>query len=339
MEDKKLTIDDFDLKYVLGKGSFAKVVLVKKKDTKKLYAMKILKKDYIQRRRQDQNVMVERNLLVEMNHPFIIKVKHTFQSEKKLYFCLEYCPGGELFNLLYKRERFNEDQTRFYVSQMILAIEFLHEKNVIYRDLKPENVLIDKQGYIRVTDFGLSKQNVKGNYEAKSVVGTPEYLAPEILEGKGYGKTVDWWTLGCIIYELLTGRPPFYKDEGKEDLFQQIQQNKVEIEKNWTPDCKDLVINLLQKDPKLRLGFNGAHDIKDHPWFMSLDWDVLKNKKYKPPFVPDIKNEDTPGYVDKYFLNMNIQSVEQNSLKNDYKDFKGFTYDSQSFQVFGNPTL
>lgn len=134
------------------------------------------------------------------------------------------------------------------------------------------------------------------------MVGTPEYLAPEIIQNKGYGKSVDWWTLGCLIYELLTGTPPFFREEGRSELFSQIQNTDAPLNKNWTEMCKDLITNLLQKDPALRLGSGGADEVKDHPWFMSIDWEVLKAKHYKPPFIPEIKQEDSVQYFDKYFL-------------------------------------
>jgi serum/glucocorticoid-regulated kinase 2 len=262
----QLSMSNFSLLTVIGKGSYAKVLLVKKKDNDKLYAMKALKKKYIEQKRQEvpliceyvkEHIMTERNVLVKADHPFIVKLYYSFQNEKKLFFLLEYCPGGELFNLLQKKKQLNEDQARFYSAQMVIAIEYLHQNNIIYREywkfvmvsLKPENVLIDTEGYIRLTDFGLSKRNVVDDRNAFSVVGTPEYLAPEILLKQGHGKAVDWWTLGCILYEMTTGMPPFYCSNRKE-LFEKI--------KNWTPkypsylsaDLKNLLDQLFRKQPE-----------------------------------------------------------------------------------------
>ena len=211
--NSKLSIDDFTSQSVIGKGSYAKVVLVKKKDSGELFAMKILKKENVERKKQERHVKTERDVQINIDHPFVIKFFYSFQNDRKLFFALEYCPGGELFNLLQKKKRFSEDQARFYSAQMVLALEHLHAKDIIYRDLKPENVLIDKVGYIRITDFGLSRMDVKDPNEAKSICGTPEYLAPEIIMKLGYGKPVDWWTLGSIIYEMLVGIPPFYTNE------------------------------------------------------------------------------------------------------------------------------
>jgi serum/glucocorticoid-regulated kinase 2 len=194
-----VTMDDFTLLKVLGKGSYAKVILVRKKTNDRLYAMKILKKKHIEKKKQEFHIQTERNVLVEMDHPFVIKLYYSFQTPEKLFFVLDFCPGGELFGLLSKKSRFSEEQAKFYAAQMVLAIEYLHSKDIIYRDLKPENVLLDAQGYIRLTDFGLSKMFMSSN-DALSICGTPEYLAPEILFKEGHGKPVDWWCLGSIIF-------------------------------------------------------------------------------------------------------------------------------------------
>ena len=195
---------------VIGKGSYGKVLLVKKNDTDVLYAMKVLKKAEIIKRNQFEHTMAERRILETVHSPFIVKMDYAFQSETKLFFLLDYCPGGELFFYLSQIGRFKEDAARFYASNILLALEHLHQKNIIYRDLKPENVLVGKDGYIKLTDFGLSKENIQGDKEAMSLCGTAEYLSPEILLKKGHGKATDWWSFGAIIYEMLCGLPPFY---------------------------------------------------------------------------------------------------------------------------------
>jgi serum/glucocorticoid-regulated kinase 2 len=327
--DKNITLNDFVLLSVIGKGSYAKVILVKKKDTGEIMAMKVLKKEMIERRRQEEHVKTEREVLVDANHPFIAKLHCAFQNEKKLFFGLEYCPGGELFNLLSKRKYFTEDQTRFYAAQMLLAIEHLHSKDIIYRDLKPENVLIDKDGYIRVTDFGLAKKNVKGTKDAHSVCGTPEYLAPEVIMKKGHGKAVDWWTFGSIIYEMLTGLPPFYTSD-REQLFEQIKLGNVSYPKNFSPSVKDLLSGLFIKDPEKRLGAGpeGAKDIKNHQWFSGMNWDALMNKKIKPPFIPVLKGELDLSYFDTEFTDTAIESYQGNTFANQaYGSYQNFTYE------------
>lgn len=180
--------------------------------------MKVLKKSKVQQKKHENHVKTERNILIRASdHPFLVKMYYSFQTYNKLYFIIEYCPGGELFNLLKIKRRFSEDQTRFFISQILLALEHLHKHNIIYRDLKPENVLITSDGYIKITDFGLSKISDQ-HQETKTICGTPEYLAPEILFKLGYGKEIDFWTLGCLMYELMVGIPPFYS-QNREDLF------------------------------------------------------------------------------------------------------------------------
>lgn len=218
---KGMKIDDFTLLKVIGKGSYGTVMLSKKKDTQEVLAIKMLKKSYIQKRKQEDHTKTERYVLGEVKHPFIIQMKYAFQNKEKLYFALEYCPGGELFYHLQKVGEFDEDVAKFYAAQLVLVIGHLHEHDIIYRDLKPENVLIAQDGYVKVADFGLSKAEIKGDKDAKSFCGTPEYLAPEILKKKGYGKAVDWWMLGSMIYEMLVGLPPFYLKE-REKLFKAI---------------------------------------------------------------------------------------------------------------------
>jgi serum/glucocorticoid-regulated kinase 2 len=326
--DKSITLEDFYMLCVIGKGSYAKVVLVKKKDTGEIMALKILKKEMVERRKQEEHVKTEREVLAHVVHPFIAKLHYAFQNEKKLYFALEYCPGGELFNLLQKRKYFTEDQARFYVAQMVLAIEFLHAKDFIYRDLKPENVLLDRQGYIRITDFGLSKGNIKSGKDARSVCGTPEYLAPEVILRQGHGKAVDWWTVGCIIYELLTGLPPYYTSD-REELFDRIKLSSVKYPSNFSTSVKDLLTGLFQKDPEKRLGSgpDGGKAIRNHPWFASVDWEGLLRKEVKGPFLPVIRDDLDVSNFDPEFTETAVESYKGNTFEKTYTDYAGFTYE------------
>ena len=323
-EKTRPTLDSFYTISVIGKGSYAKVILVKKKNTQKYYAMKVLKKQNIAKKKQEMHVKTERDILVTMApHPFLIKLHSTFQNKKKLYFILEYCPGGELFSLLQKRRRFTEDQARFYTAQMVLALEHLHKHNIVYRDLKPENVLINKDGYIKITDFGLSRMNVKKN-EAKTICGTPEYLAPEIVMKLGYGKTVDWWTLGSILYEMLVGVPPFYTSN-REELFYKIKFVNPKLPGYLSEETKKLLEGLLKKDPTRRLGSaNGAEDVKSHSWFRNLNWGFLAEKKYEPFFLPKIKGDLGLHNFDPEFTEITINSLDMNSGAG--KDFEGFSW-------------
>lgn len=336
--NEKLTINSFTLMCVIGKGSYAEVILARKKDTGTIYALKILKKKKIEQRNQREHVRTERNILTEMNHPFLIKMAYAFQNEKKLYFALEYCPGGELFNLLQKKRRFSEEHARFYICQIVLALQHLHKFDIIYRDLKPENVLIDTDGYIRLTDFGLSKTGIAGNKGAYSVCGTPEYLAPEILFQKGHGKAVDWWTLGAIMYEMLTGLPPFYTPN-REELFQKIKYYALKYPPYLSPNARSLLDGLFQKESSKRLGSgtNGAEEIKAHPWFQGVDWDVIINKQIKAPFIPVIKNDVDVSNFDAEFTEAPIGSL--GSLADTNLDidqaYTGWSYAGNDFEVPG----
>lgn len=262
---------------------------------------------------------------MSINHPFIIKFFHSFQSDTKLFFALEYCPGGELFNLMQRQKRFSDDEARFYAAQIILAIKALHDKGIIYRDLKPENVLVDASGYIRITDFGLSRMNVIDPYDAAKCCGTPEYLAPEIVMGHRYGKVVDWWTLGTIIYEMLVGVPPFYT-QNTQKLFQRIKDAEVKYPSDVSELAQNLINKLMQKDPSKRLGYTqGADEIASDPWFTGINWKHLYDKEYVSPHVPKLENEydlsnfynsaKTHSKVGKEQL---VQELGQNSLIPDF---------------------
>ncbi|KAM3140400.1 hypothetical protein pb186bvf_007560 [Paramecium bursaria] len=311
--------------------------MLKKNDNDKLYAMKVLKKKFLQLKRQEvsiiqqkqEHIMVERNVLVECNHQFIIKLSYSFQGETKLYFVLEYCPGGELFYLLQKKKRLTEDQARFYACQIVLAIEYLHNRDIIYRDLKPENVLIDKEGYIRITDFGLSKKNIKTDKDAFSVCGTPEYLAPEVLIKQGHGKPFDWWTLGCFIYEIVIGMPPFYAQQ-RSQLFEQIKFYPPKYPQNISSDLKNLLEGLFQKIPKDRLGYNGAEQIKTHPWFSIVNWGAIERKEVIPPFIPTLKNEYDVSNFDSEFTECPIGSIDPSGSQD--RIYFDFSYGGGSLQ-------
>mmetsp|Transcript_6588 Transcript_6588/g.11585 ORF Transcript_6588/g.11585 Transcript_6588/m.11585 type:complete len:343 (-) Transcript_6588:39-1067(-) len=301
MATAKVSMNDFTLLKVIGKGSYGKVLLVRKKDTGEILAMKILRKDFIAKRNQIQHTRTERSVLERVKHPFIVQLKYAFQNATKLYFVLEYCPGGELFFHLSRTGRFDEARVCFYSACVVLAIEHLHELNVVYRDLKPENILIDYEGYAKITDFGLSKENIVDNTSAHSFCGTPEYLAPEILARIGHGKPVDWWALGALIYEMLTGLPPFYTKD-RERLFHNILRGELVYPPYISPVCKSLLEQLFVKDPTQRLGAGGAHEVKAHPFFAVIDWQGLMSKQIRPPFTPALDGPTDTKYVDDEFI-------------------------------------
>jgi len=279
---RKVSMKDFTALKLLGRGSFGKVYLVQKRDNKKLYALKTLKKADVLKKNHINSVKIEKEVLQKADHPFIVKLKYSFQDHTTLYFVMEYCPGGELFKHLRRKGKFDEDSVRFYAAEVILAVQYLHENlNVIYRDLKPENVLLDVNGHIKLTDFGLSKEGEK----TYSFCGTPEYLAPEILAGKGHGKEVDWWTLGCLMYEMACGYPPF-SDKVKTKMYNNIAQNKYTMPMFLSEGLRDLIQKLLVKDPTKRLGANGAQEIMNHEFFKKIDWDEVETMQTKPPIIP-----------------------------------------------------
>jgi len=247
----------------------------------------------------------------------------------------DYCPGGEIFFHIQRVERFNEEAVKFYASQLILALAHLHQHQIIYRDLKPENVLVDREGYIKITDFGLSKQNILDNHSANSFCGTPEYLAPEIVENLGHGRAVDWWSLGAIVYEMLTGLPPFYSKD-REKLFNNIKTGNLKYPNYLSKDAINLLQELFIKDPDKRLGcgVKGEDEIKSHPFFKTIDWTAIEQKKIKPPFVPKIKSEIDTRYIDTEFTNATPTDSynQEDALSNSQNPYGDFSYENDQLR-------
>lgn len=279
---EKLSIDSFVLLKVLGRGSFGKVMQVKKKDDGKIYAMKILKKSMVLARHQVDHTMSERKILQVMQHPFLMGLKFAFQTETKLYLVMDFFRGGELFFHLKHKRRFSEEEARIFVIEVALALGHLHSLNFIYRDLKPENILMDEDGHVCLTDFGLSKEfEDPENPLANTFCGTPEYLAPEILIVKGnsdrggpHGKAVDWWSLGILLYELTVGIPPFYSQNVNE-MYHKIQHGVLRFPPFLSDECKDLIVALLNRNPEARLGSSerDVEELKEHPFFAPIDFE------------------------------------------------------------------
>ncbi|ODV66549.1 Pkinase-domain-containing protein [Hyphopichia burtonii NRRL Y-1933] len=325
-----LSIDDFDLLKVIGKGSFGKVMQVIKKDTKQIYALKTLRKQHIISRMEVTHTLAERTVLARITNPFIVPLKFSFQSPEKLYLVLSFINGGELFWHLQKEGKFSMDRSRFYIAELLTALESLHELNVIYRDLKPENILLDYQGHIALCDFGLCKLNMSNNDKTNTFCGTPEYLAPELLLNQGYTRCVDWWTLGTLLYEMLTGLPPFYDDDVS-TMYRKILQNPLKFPSFLeNTDVQDLLIKLLQKDPSKRL--NDAIEIKNHNFFKDIDWNKLLHKNYLPPFKPNVENLLDTSNFDQDFTNEKPQdSVVDDFLSESVqKQFGGWTYNGDN---------
>lgn len=313
-EDRPPTINDFKLLRIIGQGSFGKVFLVKpEKDTgsAEAYAMKVLNKEDVVRRHQVEHTKTEREIMAKASHPFIVSLRFAFQTEDKLYMITEYCPGGELYFHLKKMKTFSVNMMQFYCAQIAMALEYLHRKNIIYRDLKPENVLLDRDGNCKLTDFGLSKIVVPvgdtkaedGSFRSSrtdhpyTFCGTPEYLSPEMLvhrqRGTGYGFEIDWWGLGIVSFELIVGWVPFFdRDFGR--MCEKIMTRPVRFPSKYNvpKEAQDFVKGLLQRNPQRRLccGFHRAGELKNNPFFADMNWDYLERGLVAPPFLPKVSS-------------------------------------------------
>lgn len=326
-QEEKITIKDFDLLKVVGKGSFGKVMQVRKKDNGRIYAMKVLNKKTIIERNELAHTQAEKNILQKLVHPFLVNLVYAFQTEDKLYFIMDFINGGELFFHLQKEEKFSDDRVRFYCAEIICGLEYLHVKGVLYRDLKPENILLTEDGHICMTDFGISKEGLESdNDKTVTFCGTPEYLAPEILQGKSYGKAVDWWSFGTLMYEMLTGLPPFYSQDVQE-MYNKIMNDKLVFPPHVSGEARSLLTGLLERNPEKRL--QDAKIIKAHPYFKGLDWDAIVRKEVEPPFVPNVKGKSDTSQVDADFLAETPKlSVDKdcNLSQTMQQNFAGFTF-------------
>eukprot|EP01132_Coremiostelium_polycephalum_P005912 gene5912-7361_t len=328
-----VTKDDFELLTVIGKGSFGKVMQVKKKDDGKIYAMKVLRKDAIIARKQVNHTKSEKTILQGISHPFIVNLHYAFQTRDKLYMILDFVNGGELFFHLKREGRFSEPRVKMYAAEIVSALAHLHSQDIVYRDLKPENILLDSDGHICITDFGLSKkiETTDGTF---TFCGTPEYLAPEVLNGHGHGCAVDWWSLGTLLFEMLAGLPPFYS-QNVSMMYQRILNGELKIPSYISPEAKSLLEGLLTREVDKRLGSKGGNEVKNHPWFKNIDWDKLDRKELEAPFIPKVKSGTDISQIDPVFTQEKpMDSVVEGSALGDAvnKDnsFEGFTYVAES---------
>ena len=340
----KISENDFTKIKLIGKGSYGNVFLVRYNKNNMIYAMKVYKKSDLREKNQENNTKSERNLLTQINFPFIVEVKFAFQTDSKLFLVQEFIQGGDLFFHIHSGQKFSTQKTKFYLVEIILAIDFLHKNNMIYRDLKPENILIDSKGHIKLTDFGLSK--IVTNIEEKSftICGTLQYIAPEIISGEGYNESVDWWSLGIIMYEMLTGKLPFkFNFDNQEEQEQNdlnIYDKKIKFPSWIEENAKDLINKLLNKNPEKRIGSGkeGAENIKKHPFFSDIDWNKALNKELRPPFIPKIENETDIKYFEKslvespVFSDSSLQLVYNTEENEDEDDYDGFTFVATSYK-------
>jgi len=341
--DKKLTIDDFEIRRVLGTGGFGKVFLVSKTGGAQkgsFYAMKVLKKAVIVRNKEtkeiDQDINVhaklERDVLAAVTHPFIVDLKYAFQARNKVYLIMEYLAGGELFMQLQKERMLMEDTAIFYLSQILLALEHLHQNGIIYRDLKPENIMLDRQGHVKLTDFGCIKESTDEELSF-TFCGTVEYMAPEILNRSGHGKEVDWWSFGILIHDMLTGAPPFTGNNRK-IITERVLKGKLQLKNYLTPNAKDILKKLLSRQVEKRLGFGekDAIALKEHRFFSGVDWADVLQRKTQPPFLPLLKSpDDVSNFDDEFTSKPAIDSPPGPAPSPSVDDvFLGFSYDGDT---------
>eukprot|EP00053_Salpingoeca_punica_P010651 m.95525 g.95525 ORF g.95525 m.95525 type:complete len:480 (-) comp15454_c0_seq4:471-1910(-) len=331
-EREIISVDSFELLRVIGQGGYGKVFQVRKKsgrDAGRICAMKVLKKATIVRNKKDvTHTKSERNILEEVKFPFIVDLLYAFQTDGKLYLILDYLAGGELFIYLDREGIFMEDMARFYICEIILGIAHLHSLGIIYRDLKPENIMLNAEGHVVLTDFGLCKEAInEASDRTHTFCGTIEYMAPEVLSREGHGKPVDWWSLGALLFDMVTGAPPFCGQSRKKTM-EKIMKAKLTCPPFLSPDCKDLLHKLLRRDVKTRLGAEGVEEIKAHPFFRGINWDDVYNRKLQPPFVPKVADQlDTSNFDARFTKQMVIDSPVNETISKSVNDlFQGFTY-------------
>ncbi|KAH9729301.1 AGC kinase family protein [Citrus sinensis] len=384
LQRHKMGADDFELLTMIGKGAFGEVRVCREKTTGHVYAMKKLKKSEMLRRGQVEHVRAERNLLAEVDSNCIVKLYCSFQDDEFLYLIMEYLPGGDMMTLLMRKDTLTEDEARFYVAETVLAIESIHKHHYIHRDIKPDNLLLDKYGHLRLSDFGLCKpldcstlqeqdftigNNLNGSSQnnerpaapkrtqqeqlqhwqknrrmlAYSTVGTPDYIAPEVLLKKGYGMECDWWSLGAIMYEMLVGYPPFYSDDPMSTCRKIVNWRthlKFPEEAKLSIEAKDLISKLLC-NVNQRLGAKGADEIKVHPWFDGVDW--ARIYQMDAAFIPEVNDELDTQNFEKFEESDNQTKTSSKTgpwrkmLSSKDINFVGYTY--KNFEIVNDYQL
>uniref|UniRef100_A0A3P8N862 Protein kinase C n=1 Tax=Astatotilapia calliptera TaxID=8154 RepID=A0A3P8N862_ASTCA len=334
-----LGLADFDLIRVIGRGSYAKVLLVRLKKNEQMYAMKVVKKELVHDDEDIDWVQTEKHVFEQAStNPFLVGLHSCFQTESRLFLVIEYVNGGDLMFHMQRQRKLPEEHARFYAAEICIALNFLHEKGIIYRDLKLDNVLLDHEGHIKLTDYGMCKEGIRPGDTTSTFCGTPNYIAPEILRGEDYGFSVDWWALGVLMFEMMAGRSPFdiitdNPDMNTEEyLFQVILEKPIRIPRSLSVKAAGVLKGFLNKDPKERLGCQvqtGFTDIKSHTFFRSIDWEQLEKKEVTPPFKPQISDEYGLENFDTQFTNEPVQLTpdDEDVIKRiDQSEFEGFEY-------------
>ncbi|XP_069393243.1 serine/threonine-protein kinase Sgk2b [Paralichthys olivaceus] len=301
-ETSQMKPSDFDYLKVIGRGSFGKVLLARHREQGGYYAVKVLQKKMIVKRKEQRHVMVERSVLLKgLQHPFLVGLHFSFQTPNMLYFVLDYVNGGELFYHLQREGSFPEARSAFYAAEMAMALGYLHSLDIVYRDLKPENILLDSEGHVMLTDFGLCKEGVAIGGIMHTFCGTPEYLAPEVLQGCPYSPAVDWWGLGTVLFEMLFGLPPFYS-LSKAEMFEKKLYAPLQLGSGVSQAARSLLEGLLDRDVTKRTGASrDLEELQEHPFFASIDWDDLLARRVEPPFIPNVSGPGDISHVDPEF--------------------------------------
>ncbi|KAE9043916.1 hypothetical protein PR001_g5572 [Phytophthora rubi] len=332
---------DFDLLCVIGQGAFGKVIQVRHQPTDEILAMKIVSNKYIVQHNSVSYLQAERDIMAKINHPFLISLRYAFQTKSNVYLVMPFVAGGELFHHLHKEGLLLESSAKFYAAEMVLALEHLHSKGIIHRDLKPENVLLGADGHIRLTDFGLAKEMADEEDSTSTMCGTNEYMPPEMIRRKAYNQAVDWWALGALIYEMVTGYPPF-RHKNHKKLHHKILNEKLPLPRWLGPDTHSILKQLLERNVDKRLGsgkstmfqVKGVQAIKKHAFFKNIDWHLLEQKKVQPPILPNIVSNTDTTYFSEEFTTQDVgrrSRIDSGDSKKLFARFSWVADDAPSF--------
>ncbi|KAK6943364.1 Protein kinase domain [Dillenia turbinata] len=328
LEVPSVSLEDFEVMKVVGQGAFGKVYQVRKRGTSEIYAMKVMRKDRIMEKNHAEYMKAERDILTKIDHPFIVQLRYSFQTKYRLYLVLDFINGGHLFFQLYHHGLFREDLARIYAAEIVSAVSHLHANGIMHRDLKPENILLDADGHAMLTDFGLAKE-FEDNTRSNSMCGTVEYMSPEIILGKGHDKAADWWSVGILLFEMLTGKPPFIG--GNRDKIQlKIIKDKIKLPSFLSSEAHSLLKGLLQKEPSKRLGSGpkGSEEIKHHKWLKAINWRKLEAREIQPGFRPEVAGKHCIANFEKRWTDMPLldSPISSPKVTGGVDIFRGFTY-------------
>ncbi|XP_063409434.1 protein kinase C iota type-like isoform X5 [Mytilus trossulus] len=340
-ESGRISLEQFNLLRVIGRGSYAKVLMVEQRTTQRVYAMKVIKKELVNDDEDIDWVQTEKHVFeTATNYPFLVGLHSCFQTDSRLFFVIEFVSGGDLMFHMQRQRKLHEEHARFYAAEICLALNFLHERGIVYRDLKLDNVLLDHDGHVKLTDYGMCKEGLRPGDTTCTFCGTPNYIAPEILRGEEYDFSVDWWALGVLMFEMLAGRSPFdvvggaeNPDQNTEDyLFQVILEKTIRIPRSLSVKAASILKGFLNKNPVERLGCHpqtGFSDIMSHPFYRSISWDQLEQKQIKPPYKPELKSDRDLEHFDKAFTDEPVQLTPDDPKlisEIDQTEFDGFEY-------------